>query len=169
MARIPSVESFMMRNVSASSALNRSALWTASNPQPKITCQGPKIHQSISIVHLHLRSTATSPQPASTSLSSTFQPPRHDPTEGNLPAQPSSSPSSFEPGPADTTQSMLNCIDNSGAALVECVKVLKMKRAAKVGPSILSLSPPVHPPSSSSSSSSSARAYSQVARQATGS
>ena len=30
-------------------------------------------------------------------------------------------------------QSMLNCIDNSGAALVECVKVLKMKRAAKIG------------------------------------
>ncbi|KAG9873955.1 hypothetical protein KCV02_g22652, partial [Aureobasidium melanogenum] len=29
--------------------------------------------------------------------------------------------------------SMLNCIDNSGAALVECVKVLKMKRAAKIG------------------------------------
>jgi large subunit ribosomal protein L14 len=28
---------------------------------------------------------------------------------------------------------MLNCIDNSGAAIVECVKVLKMKRAAKVG------------------------------------
>jgi hypothetical protein len=28
---------------------------------------------------------------------------------------------------------MLNCIDNSGAALVECVKVLKMKRAAKIG------------------------------------
>jgi len=30
-------------------------------------------------------------------------------------------------------QSMLNCIDNSGAAIVECVKVLKMKRHAKVG------------------------------------
>ncbi|KAI5857576.1 mitochondrial 54S ribosomal protein YmL38/YmL34 [Tricharina praecox] len=32
---------------------------------------------------------------------------------------------------------MLNCIDNSGAALVECVKVLKMKRAAKVGDRIV--------------------------------
>lgn len=30
-------------------------------------------------------------------------------------------------------QSMLNVIDNSGAAVAECVKVLKMKRAAKVG------------------------------------
>lgn len=34
---------------------------------------------------------------------------------------------------ADDAQSMLNCIDNSGAAVVECVKVLKMKRAAKIG------------------------------------
>ncbi|THW61026.1 hypothetical protein D6D20_05376 [Aureobasidium pullulans] len=34
-------------------------------------------------------------------------------------------------------QSMLNCIDNSGAALVECVKVLKMKRAAKIGDRII--------------------------------
>ncbi|THY03554.1 hypothetical protein D6D01_10200 [Aureobasidium pullulans] len=33
--------------------------------------------------------------------------------------------------------SMLNCIDNSGAALVECVKVLKMKRAAKIGDRII--------------------------------
>ncbi|KAF8245596.1 ribosomal protein L14 [Wilcoxina mikolae CBS 423.85] len=32
---------------------------------------------------------------------------------------------------------MLNCIDNSGAALVECVQVLKMKRAAKVGDRIV--------------------------------
>ncbi|KAI4748903.1 hypothetical protein E4T50_00868 [Aureobasidium sp. EXF-12298] len=32
---------------------------------------------------------------------------------------------------------MLNCIDNSGAALVECVKVLKMKRAAKIGDRII--------------------------------
>lgn len=31
---------------------------------------------------------------------------------------------------------MLNCIDNSGAAIVECVKVLKMKRHAKVGTSL---------------------------------
>lgn len=28
---------------------------------------------------------------------------------------------------------MLNCIDNSGAAIVECVKVMKMKRHAKIG------------------------------------
>ncbi|TVY38885.1 54S ribosomal protein L38, mitochondrial [Lachnellula subtilissima] len=28
---------------------------------------------------------------------------------------------------------MLNCIDNSGAAIVECVQVMKMKRAAKIG------------------------------------
>ena len=35
--------------------------------------------------------------------------------------------------PLTLPQSMLTCIDNSGAALVECVKVLKMKRAAKVG------------------------------------
>ncbi|CAD0099280.1 unnamed protein product [Aureobasidium mustum] len=34
-------------------------------------------------------------------------------------------------------KSMLNCIDNSGAALVECVKVLKMKRAAKIGDRII--------------------------------
>lgn len=30
---------------------------------------------------------------------------------------------------------MVNCIDNSGAAIVECVKVLKMKRHAKIGQS----------------------------------
>ncbi|CCX07690.1 60S ribosomal protein L14/L17/L23 [Pyronema domesticum] len=34
-------------------------------------------------------------------------------------------------------KSMLNCIDNSGAAVVECVQVLKMKRAAKVGDRIV--------------------------------
>jgi ribosomal protein L14 len=28
---------------------------------------------------------------------------------------------------------MLNCIDNSGAAIVECVNVMKMKRHAKIG------------------------------------
>jgi len=28
---------------------------------------------------------------------------------------------------------MINVIDNSGAAIAECVKVLKMERAAKVG------------------------------------
>ena len=31
-------------------------------------------------------------------------------------------------------QTMMNCIDNSGAAIVECVKVMKMKRHAKIGP-----------------------------------
>lgn len=30
-------------------------------------------------------------------------------------------------------QTMLNCIDNSGAAVVECVNVLKKKRPATVG------------------------------------
>jgi len=34
---------------------------------------------------------------------------------------------------ADRMKTMLNCIDNSGAAVVECVKVLKMKRHAKIG------------------------------------
>jgi len=34
-------------------------------------------------------------------------------------------------------KSMLNCIDNSGAAIVECVKVLRMKRHAKVGDKIV--------------------------------
>ncbi|KAI9837705.1 MAG: hypothetical protein M1819_006638 [Sarea resinae] len=32
---------------------------------------------------------------------------------------------------------MLNCIDNSGAAVVECAKVLKMKRAAGIGDRII--------------------------------
>ena len=36
---------------------------------------------------------------------------------------------------------MLNCIDNSGAAIVECAKVMKMKRHAKIGT-------PIHPSSS---------------------
>lgn len=34
-------------------------------------------------------------------------------------------------------QTMLNCIDNSGAAIVECVQVLKMKRHAKIGDRIV--------------------------------
>ncbi|KAF1344621.1 mitochondrial 54S ribosomal protein YmL38/YmL34 [Delphinella strobiligena] len=34
-------------------------------------------------------------------------------------------------------KSMVNCIDNSGAAIVECVKVLKMKRHAKIGDRII--------------------------------
>lgn len=31
----------------------------------------------------------------------------------------------------------LNCIDNSGAAIVECVKVMRMKRHAKIGDKII--------------------------------
>lgn len=54
-------------------------------------------------------------------------------------------------------QTMVNVIDNSGAAVAECVKVLKMKRAAKIGtfPSAQSsspagiLPPPSGPPTSS--------------------
>jgi len=34
-------------------------------------------------------------------------------------------------------KTLLNCIDNSGAAVVECAKVLKMKRAAKIGDRIV--------------------------------
>ncbi|KAL1305655.1 hypothetical protein AAFC00_007249 [Neodothiora populina] len=34
-------------------------------------------------------------------------------------------------------KSMINCIDNSGAAVVECVRVLKMKRHAKIGDRII--------------------------------
>ncbi|ESZ97183.1 50S ribosomal protein L14 [Sclerotinia borealis F-4128] len=34
-------------------------------------------------------------------------------------------------------KTMLNCIDNSGAAVVECVKVMKMKRHAKIGERII--------------------------------
>ncbi|KAF8419590.1 mitochondrial 54S ribosomal protein YmL38/YmL34 [Tirmania nivea] len=34
-------------------------------------------------------------------------------------------------------KTMLQCIDNSGAALVECVQVLKMKRHAKIGDRIV--------------------------------
>jgi len=34
-----------------------------------------------------------------------------------------------------TAQTLLNCIDNSGAAIVECINVLKMKRAATIGSS----------------------------------
>lgn len=34
---------------------------------------------------------------------------------------------------ANQIQTMLNCIDNSGAAIVECVKVLRMDRGAKIG------------------------------------
>jgi len=34
-------------------------------------------------------------------------------------------------------KTMLNCIDNSGAAVVECAKVLRMKRHAKIGDRIV--------------------------------
>lgn len=30
-------------------------------------------------------------------------------------------------------QTLLNCIDNSGAAIVECIQVVKMKKAAGIG------------------------------------
>ncbi|KAM0712850.1 hypothetical protein Q7P35_000299 [Cladosporium inversicolor] len=36
-----------------------------------------------------------------------------------------------------TPKSMLNVIDNSGAAVAECINVLKMNRAAKVGDRII--------------------------------
>lgn len=39
------------------------------------------------------------------------------------------------------SKTMLNCIDNSGAAVVECAKVLRMKRHAKIG---LSMSPTMY-------------------------
>ncbi|KAL3425021.1 50s ribosomal protein l14 [Phlyctema vagabunda] len=32
---------------------------------------------------------------------------------------------------------MMNCIDNSGAAIVECIKVMKMKRHAKIGDRVI--------------------------------
>ncbi|EEH17154.1 ribosomal protein L14 [Paracoccidioides brasiliensis Pb03] len=34
-------------------------------------------------------------------------------------------------------KTLLNCIDNSGAAIVECASVLKMKRAATIGDRII--------------------------------
>ncbi|KAI6247129.1 54S ribosomal protein L38, mitochondrial [Erysiphe necator] len=34
-------------------------------------------------------------------------------------------------------KTMLNCIDNSGAAIVECVKVMRMKRHARIGDRII--------------------------------
>ncbi|KUJ19141.1 mitochondrial 54S ribosomal protein YmL38/YmL34 [Mollisia scopiformis] len=34
-------------------------------------------------------------------------------------------------------KTMMNCIDNSGAAIVECVKVMKMKRHAKIGDRVI--------------------------------
>ena len=34
---------------------------------------------------------------------------------------------------ADPSQTMLNCIDNSGATLVECVANLRMKRHGRIG------------------------------------
>jgi hypothetical protein len=39
---------------------------------------------------------------------------------------------------------MLNCIDNSGAAVVECAKVLKMKRHAKIGTAYPDNLPAIH-------------------------
>ncbi|KAI9712078.1 MAG: hypothetical protein M1820_001787 [Bogoriella megaspora] len=34
---------------------------------------------------------------------------------------------------------MVNCIDNSGAAVVECIKVLKQKRHARIGDRIITV------------------------------
>ncbi|CAK4021713.1 54S ribosomal L38, mitochondrial [Lecanosticta acicola] len=34
-------------------------------------------------------------------------------------------------------KTMMNVIDNSGAAVAECIKVLKMKRAAKIGDRVI--------------------------------
>jgi len=34
-------------------------------------------------------------------------------------------------------KTMMNCIDNSGAAVVECVKVMRMKRHAKIGDRVI--------------------------------
>lgn len=39
---------------------------------------------------------------------------------------------------ANTSQSVLNCIDNSGAALVECALVVGQKRAAQIGTCLFS-------------------------------
>ncbi|KAI9659513.1 MAG: hypothetical protein M1821_001772 [Bathelium mastoideum] len=36
-------------------------------------------------------------------------------------------------------KTMVNCIDNSGAAIVECVKVLKQKRHARIGDRIIAV------------------------------
>ena len=43
---------------------------------------------------------------------------------------------------------MLNVIDNSGAAVAECINVLKMNRAAKVGTLLTTTTilPLTHPP-----------------------
>jgi hypothetical protein len=56
---------------------------------------------------------------------------------------PNSTPTWPSPPILTNAQTLLNCIDNSGAAIVECIKVLKMKRAAKIG----KYSPIVFPPS----------------------
>ncbi len=40
---------------------------------------------------------------------------------------------SFSTWADDFSQTMLNCIDNSGASIVECVACMKMKRHAKIG------------------------------------
>lgn len=38
---------------------------------------------------------------------------------------------------SNTPQTMVNCIDNSGAAVVECIQVLRAKRPAKIGDRIV--------------------------------
>lgn len=42
-----------------------------------------------------------------------------------------------ESGTMIQLKTLLNCIDNSGAAVVECVKVMKMERAARIGDRII--------------------------------
>ncbi|KAK0276515.1 54S ribosomal protein L38, mitochondrial [Friedmanniomyces endolithicus] len=66
---------------------------------------------------------------------------------------------------------MLNVIDNSGAAVAECVKVLKMDRHAKIGDRIIvviqkqrTFGPESSPSSSSKTSSSSVAAANKVRR-----
>ncbi|KAI9711111.1 MAG: hypothetical protein M1828_001963 [Chrysothrix sp. TS-e1954] len=38
---------------------------------------------------------------------------------------------------SNPSQTLLQCIDNSGAQIVECIQLMKMKRAAKVGDEIV--------------------------------
>lgn len=68
-------------------------------------------------------------------------------------------------------KTLLNCIDNSGAAIVECVTVIKMKRAAKVGDRIVvvvqkqrTFTSETHAKSGSSTSTSAVSAANKVRR-----
>lgn len=66
----------------------------------------------------------------------------HDPAKGMQPAHHSMGGAMPPPTHIHITsatdrsifiQTLVNCIDNSGAAIVECVNVLRSKRPAKVG------------------------------------